>query len=431
MTVGSTRFGVAAVLVAAAAVIASSVSRSRAVGAGDQGEREKQVLQRTITDFETKLAGDPLNPVVGPRLVSDHLLAFSVDSDGAHLDRAAQIAERLVPRALDKAAALARLSAARLARHDFRGAHEAAIAAFELRPTADSSLGALFDAALGIGDYARARAALDGLIAYHGASFSRAVREAQWLHAHGETSSAIGLIEPWCSRLRSRAVSRIQLAWCETRVGDLERARGQRRVATRWYGRAATTVPDYPAAIEGLAGIAQAEQRWTRASELYERVLADAHPDIHLRLAEIAKAVGDATRAAEHERAFLQLTEDDTGASHALALALYLAQSPLHRIEALEVINVELERRRSVEVLELAAWIRFVNGDLSGAITTSDASRTWGAASPTNDYIRARIQEALGHAEPAARLYANALADASALKPYARADHEQRAVVAQ
>ncbi|MDX1578689.1 MAG: hypothetical protein R3266_09390, partial [Gemmatimonadota bacterium] len=180
-------------------------------------------------------------------------------------------------------------------------------------------------------------------------------------------------------------------------------------------------------AVEGLADLAYARGDWDRARELYEAILAEAHPDLSLRLAEVAEALGDDDAAARHERTFLRLaTAPGAEALNAHGLAIYYASRPETRDDALAVIERDLERRRSGESLEVVAWVRLERGELDLALEASDEARGWGAPDATSDYVRGRILIGLGSAEEGRELVASALAEPTLLAHHVLAERRAR-----
>jgi tetratricopeptide (TPR) repeat protein len=384
-------------------------------------EVEARVLMETIEWHERHLDVDPGNPVVGAALIGDHMSAFQLDNDLAHLERAVALSEELVPTALDRSAAYARVASARLSLHDFRPALHAARSAVAADSSSEGALGTLFDAATASGEYDEAEWALRALRREHPSAFATQLRYARWLEASGEPDAAVALLGPACDRLRSGVVRRQFVAWCETILGGLEGSAGNPESETWWYQQALETQPDYLLAIEGLATVAYRRSEWARAAELYGRILTDAHPDLYLRLAEVTRAMGDEEAARGHEERFLKIASTPRArALHAHELALLLSSRRDRSDEALEVIIRDVAERRSVEALEVLAWVHLTRGEFVEALGASTEARSWGQPDQTSDYTLARILSRLGREGEAGPLLERALADPSALAPHAR-----------
>lgn len=396
---------------------------------GSVAALEARVLGETIATYERRLREDPGNPVVSARLVSDHMAAFQLDNDLAHLRRAVALSEALVPVALDPGAAHARVAAARLSLHDFRGALAAARAAVTADSNGAAALGTLYDAAIAAGSYAEAARTLERLRSSHPGTLATTLREARWLEANGEPREALARFEPVCRRLPERAVRRQLVAWCQTIAGGFAGAAGHAGAEAAWYQRALDTHPGYLPALEGQAELAYRRSDWERAEALYRRILTDAHPDLYLRLAEVVRARGDDEEAAALEERLLALASTPEGrALQAHELALLLARRPGRLDEALAVIERNVAARRSAESLEVLAWVRLVRGDLTDALAASIEARMHGAPGPTSDYTLARIFAGMGREADAGPLLERALADSTSLAPHARWDAARRRV---
>lgn len=421
------RTGVAALGVAVIAVLAGIGAARGRGGAAPDPALERRVLMQTIAAHERRLAEDPDNPLVAALLVRDHMAAFPLDNDPAHLRRAARLSESLVPTALDTASALARVAAARLSLHDFGGALDASRRAVASDPADAGALGALYDAAIAAGAYPDAAGALRALLEHHPAALGTRLREARWLEAHGLAAEGLARLEPSCVRLRTRAVRRALVAWCETILAGLEGSAGRPDRERAWLERALDTQPGYLPALEGLADLAHARGEWHRAARLYRGILGPAHPDLYLRLAEALRATGEETEAASLEARFVAAVRTpEAEALQAHELAVFLVDRAGRPEEALAVAERDVAARRSVEALEILAWVRLGRGEPEEALAASDEARRWGRPGPTSDYTRARILEGLGRSDDAARLMERALAEPTRLAPRVQRDLARR-----
>lgn len=388
--------------------------------------REAVVLDETLSFYEQRYQRDPNNPVAARELIDGYRRRFRTEARMSDLHRAEEIAESMVPVALDRAAFLGRLATVRLDLHRFEGALRAARKAVDGHGGSTSALAGLFDAAWAVGQYAVAESALAKLPA---GSFARRFREAQLLEGRGRMEEAVRLQARTCRRLERGSAARQTVAWCLTRLAGLAHQQAGPGTAEQFYRRARDLRPGYRGAIEGLADLAYARQEWERAEELYRRILTDAHPDLRLRLAEVLRAQGRAEEAATHARAFRSLTSDSTAeVLSARPLALHEA-SRGNRDRALSLIRRDLERRNVAGGYEVLAWIRLQRGEPREALEASDRARRMmpGGPGATSDYHRARILEALGRTEEAERLYELALAEPTLLAHHALQDLWARA----
>ncbi len=104
--------------------------------------------------------------------------------------------------------------------------------------------------------------------------------------------------------------------------------------------------------------------------------------------------------------------------SHADRLAFYYAARPLTLVTALAIARRDVARRPAVESYDVLSWVLFRRGSPAQALAASDRARSWGTPSPTMEYHRARILQALGRRPDAAALLQLALAQPSLLEPH-------------
>src|SRR5207249_4033290 len=171
------------------------------------------------------------------------------------------------------------------------------------------------------------------------------------------------------------------------------------------------------AGIEGLADLAFARGDWRKARDLFGRIAVDAHPDLYLRLAEVDRALGEPAVAERFERQFLAVARaPDAEALYAHPLALYYASSLVTIDTALAIARRDVARRPAVECYDGLSWVLFRRGDLAVALAASDQALRWGMPTPTMDFHRAGILEALGRTTESAALLKPVLAQPSLLE---------------
>jgi tetratricopeptide (TPR) repeat protein len=383
---------------------------------------DTSITSRSIAYFEKRLAADPGNYMVEGRLISRYLLRFGTGARLEDVARAELLSRDLVRNHPDRGQALGRLSAVLLMQHKFAEALAAARAAQRLDSHNQDAAAAVFDAALAAGRYPEAQTALSQL---RPGTMNALVRRAQWLDASGRTQAAFEAFDRICHQLERSAAPPAVVAWCLTQLGAVEHARiGPEAAAAVWH-RALEIQPGYRGALEGLANLAAARGDWAQAVELYRRIAADAHPDLYLRLAEAAAARGDRDLERANVRRFLAVAgRPDNEALYGEMLALFYAErrDPAVRDAALAFALRDVARRPTVESYDVLSWVRFRRGELDAALVASDSARRWGAPSPTMNYHRARILEALGRDGEAEALLHLAAARPSLLAPHARFD---------
>ena len=397
-------------------------------GPGDVRSLESEVLSQSIGALEEKHSGDPDNYVLGYALADRTMQRFELEADLADLRRAETVTRTAMRLAPGRAAASARLSLILLAHHEFEQALRAAREGVAVDSTDQSANAALFDAALAVGQPALMDGALRRL---RPGSLTRQLREARWLEVTGQSDEAFRTMSRACDRLDASPARRAVVAWCFARLGTIERERSGPDVAARWLQRALSVEAGYRNAIEGLADLAYGRQEWETAERLYARIATDAHPDLYLRLAEVAGARGDAERRQRHEAGFMRATAGPDGERmYARELALYLvSHDELElRDRALALAQSDVARRSTAEGMTVLAWVHLMRAELVEARTASELSLKLSgrAPSPTDRYVRGRVLEALGRDDDAGPLLAAATSDPGLLHFFAQRDLRRR-----
>jgi len=249
---------------------------------------------------------------------------------------------------------------------------------------------------------------------------TREVKLALWSAAMGRIESARTRLAAACRRIATWSRPTVE-AWCWTEFGHLAASEGDGRAADRLYARALEIAPGSRGAVEGLADLAYARGELDVAESLYRRIAVEAHPDLYLRLAEIHTLGGDTSAARRWEHAFLRVaTDPERERLYGRSLALHQAGRPEGRDEALSLALREVERRPTVESWDVLAWVRYLRGEPEKALEASNRAHGWGAPSPTTEYHRARILQALGRDREARPRLDRALKHPEALAPHVR-----------
>jgi tetratricopeptide (TPR) repeat protein len=410
---------------AVAAVVLGAVWAApgrRPGGLATAEEADTTITSRSIAYFEKRLVSNPDNYMVKGRLASRYVLRFGTGADPADVARAEALARDLVRTAPDRGAALSRLSGVLLMQHKFGPALDAAREALALDTLAQDAQGAWFDAALAVGRYGAAETALTRL---RPGALAAQVRRAQWLDASGKNEAAYESFDRICRQLERSGVRPPVLAWCLTQLAAVEHSRRGPAAAAALWRHALRVQPGYRGALEGLAGLAAARGQWSQAAEVYDQIAVEAHPDLYLRAAEAAAAQGLRTRAQRYERRFLAVAgRRENEALFGEVLALFYAErgGAEGRDTALALAQRDVKRRPTIESYDVLSWVRYRRGELVQALAASDQARRWGSPTPTMDYHRARILEALGRRREAAPFLERALAHGTLLAPHARQD---------
>ncbi|HEX9216163.1 MAG TPA: hypothetical protein VF864_04225 [Gemmatimonadales bacterium] len=397
--------GVAAALALGVAVAISSVAR----GGDPVGTAaDTAIVSRSIDFFEGRLAYDPGNPMIGGQLVARYLMRFQVGANLADVRRAETVAREILPLTSDTAGGLTRLGMIYLTQHQFGAAYDAARRALRWNPSNQAALGLWFDAAMAMGRYGEADSAL-GLL--KPGRLPHQLRTAHYLTAVGRIDAAYYAMDRACRELERASAPPQVAAWCGTELAKLVRQREGPAAARALLERALSLQPGYRGAIEGLADLAYARGDWQEAIKDYSRIVADAHPDLYLRIAEVSRELGDAPRATLAEQEFLRVAlAPGAEPLYAHPLALFYAEQLVTRDSAVAVARRDVARRPAVDSWDVLSWALFRRGWLDAALAASDHAVEWGAPSPSMEYHRARILEALRRDAEAGPLLQRALA---------------------
>jgi tetratricopeptide (TPR) repeat protein len=268
--------------------------------------------------------------------------------------------------------ALLWLAAVQLARHEFREALQYAREAVATRPTHPSAQGVLFDSYLALGDLPQAEAVAKSMLSSQADSAYYA-RLATLREYRGDLTGAVEAMEKACSRLNAQTALAESRAWCEVRLGSLDRlARCEAKSAEMAYQRALELFPDYHRALEHLAELRAAQARHDEAIALYDKVVrATGDPTYRLMLADIYDEKGDNRTAEwERERALDQLRRSAQNGSRAYLrpLALLLLEQKATAVEGWHWARRDWEHRRDAFAADTLAWAHYQNGRTTEAL---------------------------------------------------------------
>lgn len=413
-------------LLTAAAMLGAAACRSGSAAEFATAAADTSIVSRSIAFFEARLRADPNNYLVAGRLAGRYMVRFGLAADARDVERAEALARRLTTLAPDRASAMSRLAGVLLTQHKFAESLAAARAAVAADTGDDDARGALFDATLASGAYREAEAVIRAM---RPGALATLVRRAQWLDATGQPTGARETMERVCRRIQRSAARPSTVAWCLTELADMVHVERGPEAAEAVLHRAMKVQPGYRGAVEQLAHLAAARGEWETAYRLYRQVAVDAHPDLYLRLAEVAGRLRREEERSRWEQRFLDIaSRPEKEALFGPELALFLAErnGPGDAAAALAIAKREIARRATIESLDLLAWVHYRRGEPEAALKASDRALAAGSPSPALDYHRARILHALGRGPEAELLIRRAVKQPSLLPPHVRRDLERR-----
>ena len=307
-------------------------------------------------------------------------------------ERALSEALRLDP---GNASAIRGLSALAASRHRFQESLVLAKRARALEPEVAAVYGLIGDASLELGRYREAFAAFDRMAALRPSTNAYA-RISYARELTGDLPGALAAME---LAVDAAGVGE-PAAWTRTLTGNLLLSARKPAEAERRFREALAYVPDYPAALSGLAEIRVARGHLRGAVALYRRAAAGAP------VPEFAASLGDALdrlgRRQEAERAWqraeeLELLFAANGGRNLLETAEFDLNHDRNFRSALERARRGRAERPSVEGDHVLAWALYKNGLCADARTASLRSLRLGTLDVDGLYHHSLIESCLGH----------------------------------
>ncbi len=325
-----------------------------------------------LSFLENRVKKDPGDFVAQNQLASRYLDLLRVTGDDEYRAKARRAAEASVASGVPELnnAGLAALARVQLASHQFAAARDTAKRLQALAP--QKSFGILGDALLELGDYDEAADAYEKLARAEEGSLDSESRLARLALLRGELNAA-------CEHFRNALKATKDLtppapelgAWCNVQLGQLYFSRGDWENADKQYQAALGALPDYWAALEHVAELRAAQQRYPEAIALYEKVIARVpRPEFCQALGDVYLFMGKPAEAKPwHERAaaiYLKATEHGE-ALYNHHLAGFYSDSVENPTEALKWARKDLEMRHSVFAHDAMAWALYRDGQFAEA----------------------------------------------------------------
>lgn len=334
-------------------VVAAAATTPDAPSAVD----ETYALEADIALFERRVREDPASAADRARLAAFYLRRSRATGSVHDIDRAVQQAERsLALREGHNAATWGTLASARLAQHDFVGALAAAQALVRDDPDSPDALALEGEVLLELGRYDEA-ARRFAIVERASTSLTLAPRLSRWYEVSGHIDRAL-LVSRYALRLAtsSDGVSREQVAWFATRVGDLAAKRGERVAADSMYRTALAAHPDDHRVLASQARLAANHGDWRTAVAAGESAIA-----LHLDPATLGVlrdawlALGDTAQATSYAAAMTASALTQPGAIHR-AWGMHLVEHGERLGQVLRRVRREAQERRDVYGADLEAW---------------------------------------------------------------------------
>ncbi|MFF6782218.1 tetratricopeptide repeat protein [Streptomyces sp. NPDC012510] len=311
-------------------------------------------------------------------------------------------AEKALGRSLelrpDNDPALAGLAALAAARHEFEDALRYADRALKENPYSERALCSRIDALVELGRYDEALTAVR-LADTRRPGIPVFTRYAYVHELRGDVRTARRVLE----KALDSAVTRGDIAYVATQLGQLAWKQGDYRASLDLYARALGADDTYLPALEGRARAQAASGDTAEAIRGLEQVVSGYPlPGPLVVLGELYEAKGDRTKAGDQYRlvdAYTAIARSN-GVNADLDTALAAADHG-DRKAALKAAEAEWKRRETVHTADALAWALHVNGRDEEALPYARRATATGYADATFLYHRGMVEYAAGDKQDA------------------------------
>jgi tetratricopeptide (TPR) repeat protein len=295
-----------------------------------------------------------------------------------------------------------------LSRHRFREALKLGRRAAALSPTTARGYGVLGDALVELGRYSQAFRAFNTMVSLKPS-----------LSSYARVSYARELLGDFRGAARAMrlaitaAVGQPEaLAWSHTQLGKLFWSHGRVMAAAAEYRAALRSRPGYVPAIDGLAQVAAARDRYARAIVLEQRAAETMPlPQYVGALGDLFRRVGD-RRSARRQYTLIHAIErllHANGVKTDLETALFDVDHAIDLPRALALARTAEADRPSIDGDDVLAWALARNGRCAEALPWSRRALRLGTRDALKFFHRGAIERCLAHEDKARTWFRRAL----------------------
>jgi tetratricopeptide (TPR) repeat protein len=341
------------------------------------------VRDRDIEFYEARIARDPLGAMDRMRLAALYLQRGTATGSEADFSRAeAAASASLEHRRAHNEAALAVLAGARMGRHRFVEARDAARELVARAPESAAARALLAEALLELGAYTEAGDLFRSL-GSGAREPSVLTRLARWHELEGRVELAGRLLREARDRaLQLHGLPPEQRAWFHLRVADFALRYGRLHEAAAALKAGLGASPKDHRLLAARARLAFATGNWEQAVRDGEGALAAAFDPATLGLlADAYAAMGDTASAARLETVMDMSLLGQPGPFHR-GWSLHLLDRRRHVPEVLRRAEEELRVRRDVYGWDVYAWALQASGRNREAATAMDSALAPGTRDP-------------------------------------------------
>jgi tetratricopeptide (TPR) repeat protein len=356
-----------------AAVIAGSLIAAQTKAA------ETNEVDRVRRFLEDRVQRDPDDITAQNRLADIYLQRLRETGDFEWLRRAGEAACRSLASVPAEQNATGQFMQARVEyeSHHFAVARDLATNLTKIEPGKSRGFALLGDALLEFGELDQAAAAYGEMQKRKGDPIEAETRLARLDLVRGASDSARMHFEKAIEAARQLSTPSPEIiAWCLVQSGQLSFNLGQWDAAEKNYQAALTERPDDIGALEHLAEVRAAQEKYEEAIALYEKVIARTpRPEFWQALGDVYAAMGKLTSAgtwhAKARDAYLKNAAE--GNDHYFHhLAGFFSDTEENPAEALKWARRDLELRHTAASEDALAWALYRSGEFAQAAETAN-----------------------------------------------------------
>jgi tetratricopeptide (TPR) repeat protein len=334
-----------------------------------------QGADAALSFLENRVRSDPDDFIAQNQLAARYLDMLRMTGDDAYLAKARRAAEASVASGVPELnnAGLAALARVQVASHQFAAARDTAKKLRAIAPAKSFAFAILGDALIELGDYREAADAYQKLAHSDESEIDIEPRLARLAVVRGEIKKAHEHFRNSLQAAKdlSTPASALVTAWCCVQWGQLYFSCGDWENAEKQYQAALAAVPDYWAALDHLAELRGAQQKYPEAIDLYKKVVSRVpRPDLCQGLGDLYLFSGKSAEAKPwHERAAtLYLKSAEQGnLLYYHHLAGFYCDSVEKPDEALKWARQDLDSRHSIYTHDAMAWALYRDGQFAEA----------------------------------------------------------------
>jgi tetratricopeptide (TPR) repeat protein len=369
----------------------------------------KLTTDQQIAVYQKQAAGQPSNLHFQNLLASAYIQKVRDSTDFSYLDRASQIVESVLSSDAGNYEAMRLRSEIELERHGFAHVAEYSEALTSVAPEDPWNWGTLGDALMELGQYERASAAYEKMLAIQRsqASYNRL---AYYRFVSGNATEAIELMN---LAVQSGSPAPENTAWCLVELGNMYFKTGQLDLAERAFANSLMLFEGYHSANGGLGRVKAAQGKLQEAIDRYKRAQASVPlPDYAAALHALylrAGKPGEAKKQLELIDVVDRLAQASGEKTNRNLAMIYADQGRLLD-RALELVREELKVRQDVYTYDALAWVLYKKQRYPEAQEAMDRALKMGTPEPGFTYHAGMIAAALDRKPEASKYLQRALA---------------------